>query len=95
LSTKPAKLTGTFVRPLRRLSMRFQNREVHWDDVGAVPTGWGHVKEPSPLERVLHALYDWWRFRTAERPGRTRPEEQYPDGYEVPAVARARREGRS
>ncbi|MDR7556297.1 MAG: hydrogenase expression protein HypE [Armatimonadota bacterium] len=95
LSTKPAKITGTFVRPLRRLSMRFQNRELRWDAAGGVPTGWGHVKEPSALERALHALYEWWQFRTAERPGRTRPEEQYPDGYEVPAVVRARREGRS
>ena len=92
LSTKPAKVTGAFVRPLRRLSMRFQNREARWDRTGRVPSGWGHVKEPSIMERAIHFLYDKWQFRTAERPGRTKSEEMYEDGYEVPAVTRPRKE---
>ena len=80
------------IRPLRRLSMRYQNRETRWDQTGRVPSGWGHVKEPSVMEKALHYLYDKWQWRSAERPGRTKPEEMYPDGYEVPAVARPRKE---
>lgn len=92
LSTKPAKLTGTFIRPLRRLSMRYLNRETRWDRTGNVPSGWGHVKEPSAIEKALHFFYDKWQFLSAQRPGRTRPEEKYPDGYEAPGVARPRKE---
>ena len=92
LSTKPAKVTGAFVRPLRRLSMRFQNRDARWDRTGRVPSGWGHVKEPSIMEKAIHFLYDKWQFRTAERPGRTKSEEMYEDGYEVPVVTRPRKE---
>lgn len=94
ISTKPAKITGVFIRPLRRLSMRYQNRETRWDQTARVPTGWGHVKELSFFERVLHYFYDKWQFRSAERPGRDRPEEQYPGGYEVPAEAAKRRQER-
>ncbi|MDR7482226.1 MAG: hydrogenase expression protein HypE [Armatimonadota bacterium] len=93
LSTKPAMVTGVFIRPLRRISMQFQNREPRWDEAGAVPSGWGHVTEPSALQRLIHFFYEKWQFHAAERPGRTRPEEMYPGGYEVPYQKRRKREG--
>jgi hydrogenase small subunit len=61
LSTSGAKVTGFFVRPLRRLTQEFQNRERRWDESERVPTGWGHVREPSRAHKVVHYFYDRWR----------------------------------
>jgi hydrogenase small subunit len=61
LSTTGAKFTGLFIRPLRRLTQEFQNRERRWDETGQVPSGWGHVPEPSPAQKVAHYFYDRWR----------------------------------
>ncbi len=95
ISSNASRVYASIVRPLRRISMRYQNRETRWDDARNVPSGWGHVKEPSVFEKALHLLYEKWQFRTAKRPGRTRPEEMYPEGYEVPGeVARRRRLGK-
>jgi hydrogenase small subunit len=91
LSTRGARVSGSFIRPLRRVTMRFHNREERWDRMGGVPSGWGHVREPTPFESLLHFFYDKWRWLHGEAPGRTRPEEMYPNGYEVPAVRAARR----
>jgi len=66
-STTGARITGSFIRPLRRLTMRFQNREPRWDRTGSVPSGWGHVVEPSALAKALHALYEAWQSRGARR----------------------------
>jgi len=61
LSTSGAKVTGLFIRPLRRLTQEFQNRERRWDDGQRVPSGWGHVAEPSRAEKIVHYFYDRWR----------------------------------
>ena len=61
LSTAGAKLTGLFIRPLRRMTLQFQNREKRWDQMENVPSGWGHVPVPSKAERVVHYFYEKWR----------------------------------
>jgi hydrogenase small subunit len=61
LSTAGAKLTGLFIRPLRRMTLQFQNREKRWDQMENVPSGWGHVPVPSRAERVVHYFYEKWR----------------------------------
>ena len=61
LSTTGAKFTGLFIRPLRRLTQEFQNRERRWDETGRVPSGWGHVAEPSGPAKIAHYFYDRWR----------------------------------
>ncbi len=61
LSTIGAKFTGLFIRPLRRLTQQFQSRETRWDRTGAVPSGWGHVAEPTPPQKALHYFYERWR----------------------------------
>ena len=61
LSTTGARLTGLFIRPLRRITQEFQNRETRWDATGEVPSGWGHVAEPSVPRKVVHYFYDKWR----------------------------------
>ena len=61
LSTRGAKTTGLFIRPLRRLTQEFQNRERRWDESERVPSGWGHVAEPSRVGKIMHYFYDRWR----------------------------------
>ena len=86
VSSTTSRTVGSFVRPLRRITMQFQNREPRWDKEGHVPSGWGNVPEPGPVKKGVHYFYEKWQFLNAERPGRTHEEERYPDGYEVAAV---------
>jgi hydrogenase small subunit len=79
LSTHSSRIVGSYIRPLRRLTMRFQNRETAWDRAGHVPSGWGHVDEPGAVAKLIHVLYEKMQFMRAKRPGRA-------NGYEVPAV---------
>jgi hydrogenase small subunit len=85
-SSTASRAVGTFVRPLRRITLQYQNREPRWDAEGKVPSGWGNVREPSPVRKGMHYFYDKLQFAGGERPGRSKPGEQYPGGHEVPAV---------
>ena len=86
VSSTTARGVGSFIRPLRRLTMRFQNRETRWDRQQHVPSGWGNVREPGPIEKTVHYFYEKLQYLNAEQPGRTKRAEQYPDGYEAPGV---------
>ncbi|MBI4672587.1 MAG: hydrogenase expression protein HypE [Chloroflexi bacterium] len=86
ISSNGARAVGSFVRPLRRITMQFQNRETRWDKEKYVPSGWGHVAAPGAFEKAVHYFYEKWQYWHTERPGRTKPEEMYPGGYEVPGV---------
>lgn len=86
VSTSASRTVGSFVRPLRRLTMQFQNREQLWDKRQRVPSGWGNVPEPGLLKKAAHFFYEKLQFLNAEPPGRTKPEEMYTGGYEVPGV---------
>lgn len=86
ISSTGARAVGSFVRPLRRITMQFQNRETRWDKEKHVPSGWGHVGAPGRFEKAIHYFYEKWQYWHTERPGRMRPEEMYPGGYEVPGV---------
>jgi hydrogenase small subunit len=86
VSSAASRTTGSFIRPLRRLTMQFQNREPLWDRDGHVPSGWGHISEPGPLKKITHFFYEKLQSQNAEIPGRTKPEEKYKHGYEVPGA---------
>ncbi|HEV2073598.1 MAG TPA: hydrogenase expression protein HypE [Thermomicrobiales bacterium] len=86
ISSTTARSVGSFVRPLRRMTMQFQNREPRWDKDGHVPSGWGNVPEPGPIKKGVHYFYEKMQYFNAESPGRTKKVEQYPDGYEVAGV---------
>ncbi len=86
VSSTTSRTVGSFVRPLRRITMQFQNREPRWDKERHVPSGWGNVPEPGPVKKGVHYFYEKWQFLNSEQPGRTHRGERYPDGYEVPAV---------
>jgi hydrogenase small subunit len=72
VSTWSSRLLGTFIRPLRRFTQSFQNREPRWDRQGHVPSGWGHVTEAGPVKRLFHHLYQKYQFLGSKDPS-TRP----------------------
>lgn len=86
VSSTTSRTTGAFIRPLRRLTMQFQNRETLWDRTEHVPSGWGHVANPGPLKKATHFFYEKLQHFDTEAPGRTHSYEQYPDGYEAPGT---------
>jgi hydrogenase small subunit len=86
VSSTASRTTGALVRRLRAITIKFQNRESLWDRTGHVPSGWGHVSGPGPLEKFIHYFYEKLQYRNAAKPGRIEPETQYPGNYEVPAV---------
>ncbi len=86
VSSTTARSVGSFVRPLRRITMQFQNREPRWDKDGHVPSGWGNVPEPGPIKKGVHYFYEKMQYFNSEPPGRTRKEEQYDEGYEVAGI---------
>ncbi|HET9495765.1 MAG TPA: hydrogenase expression protein HypE [Chloroflexia bacterium] len=86
MSSGSSRVVGSFVRPLRRMTMQYQNREPLWDKNEHVPSGWGHVPEPGPIKQAAHYFYEKLQFLNSEKPGRTKPEEKYRDGYEAPGT---------
>jgi hydrogenase small subunit len=69
VSSSAARAVGSFVRPLRRMTMEFQNREPRWDHEQTVPSGWGNVPAPNPLERGIHYFYEKLQFAGSAEPG--------------------------
>ena len=86
LSSTTSRLTGSFIRPLRRISQRERNREPHWQE--RVPSGWALEQGPTTLtHRVMEYFYDKLQYSRSERPGRQQPEQKYRSGYWTPAEA--------
>jgi hydrogenase small subunit len=79
LSTAGSRLLGTFIRPLRRFTQQFQNREPRWDEQKHVPSGWGHVPEAGPVKRFFHYLYQKYQFLGSRDPSmrRASPEHEH------------------
>lgn len=57
LSSTASRLTGSFIRPLRRISQRRGNQTARWKKSGEVPSGWGHVEMPGIFARATHYFY--------------------------------------
>ncbi|MEO5722142.1 MAG: hydrogenase expression protein HypE [Chthoniobacterales bacterium] len=57
ISSAGSKVLGTFMRPLRKISMEYLNREPRWVREGHVPSGWGHVENPGLIKGLVHKLY--------------------------------------
>jgi hydrogenase small subunit len=56
LSGTASRTTGSFMRPLRRISQRNRNRTPMWWD-GDVPSGWGDVGKPGLVDRTVNFFY--------------------------------------
>ena len=74
VSTGLSRGVGAVVRRLRRLSLREGNREGRWDVLNDVPTGWGHPRQRTVMDRTIHFFYEKWQQMGSRRPGR-RPDE--------------------
>ncbi len=57
LSGTASRITGSFVRPLRRLTQRKRNLTPHWIKSDQVPSGWANVPMQLPLARVANYFY--------------------------------------
>ena len=57
ISSAGSKILGTFMRPMRRITQKFLNREGRWNEEMHVPSGWGHVEEPDLLMNLVHKIY--------------------------------------
>jgi hydrogenase small subunit len=58
ISTISSRTLGSFVRPLRRITMRNRNREMRWDQEKHTSTGFGGPRGPETvLDRTLEYFY--------------------------------------
>ena len=69
ISSNVSKTTGYFIRNLRRFSMMYGNRTPLWNKNNHVPSGWGHVEEPSTLQKVGKYFYSKIQFMDSVKPG--------------------------
>ena len=65
VSTRANRLLSGVVKPLRRFTNAHLNREVRWDRLGEIPSGWSREhKEPSLVARTGQRFYDSLRRST-------------------------------
>jgi hydrogenase small subunit len=84
VSSMAARLVGSFVRPLRRLTERERNRETRWTD--EVPSGWGMDMGRTGLtHQAMEFFYDKLQYFASQRPGRRERHTQYRSGWVTPA----------
>ena len=62
ISSAGSKVLGTFMRPLRRISQAYLNKETRWVHEGHVPSGWGHIEKPSLMMNLIHKMYVKYQF---------------------------------
>ena len=70
ISTTMSRGVGGVIRRLRRLSNRHGNREVRWDVLDHVPSGWGNLEAQTVPLKVVEFFYKKWQFWGAKKPGR-------------------------
>jgi hydrogenase small subunit len=69
VSSNISRVTGSLVGNLRKMTQASQNRTNKWNKDGNVPSGWGHLAEPSVLEKVAHFAYEKLQFKNSPKPG--------------------------
>lgn len=87
VSTGMSRGVGAVVRRLRRMSNRQGNREGRWDQLGEVPSGWGHVGRTNAFDRSMHFFYERWQQMGSRRPGRRKADEEMLWGVDRPGLA--------
>ncbi len=68
VSSNLSRTSGLLIRNLRGISQNFQNRTPRWHDK-KVPSGWGHIEELSPLEKITHFFYEKLQYSNSPKPG--------------------------
>ena len=69
VSSTLSRVTGSLISNLREMTMQYQNRTAKWNKDGEVPSGWGHVEEPSPIKKIVHFAYEKLQFKDSPKPG--------------------------
>ena len=70
ISTTASMGVGAVMRRLRRMSNRHANREVRWDRMDHVPSGWGNLEAQTVPLKVMELFYQKWQHFRAKAPGR-------------------------
>ena len=68
-SSTLSRMTGSFIRPLRRITQRDRNLEPLWDKTGEVPSGWGAPSRVTLVDRGMDYFYN--RLRRMGAGGKT------------------------
>lgn len=69
ISSNLSKTTGFVVRNLRKMSQDYHNLTPKWKRDNHVPSGWGHVNQPTVVEEVTHYFYEKLQFWGNHKPG--------------------------
>ena len=69
VSSTISRVTGSLISNLREMTMQYNNRTAKWNKAGHVPSGWGHVEEPSVVDKIAHFAYEKLQFRNSPKPG--------------------------
>ena len=69
VSSTLSRVTGSLISNLREMTQQYQNRTTKWNKDGRVPSGWGHVAEPGPLQKIAHFAYEKLQFSDSPKPG--------------------------
>ncbi len=72
VSTTFSKTTGFIIRNLRKMTQKYHNRTPLWLKNEHVPTGWGHVDNPTLLSRATHYFYQKMQYANTIKPGTTK-----------------------
>ena len=71
VSSNTSRVTGTFIRALRKFSQRNLNREPRWDweHVKQPISGWDYgLDAPTPGDKLVHFFYDKMQFYKGHKP---------------------------
>lgn len=69
VSSNAVRTYGAVIRRLRRMTMKYQNMEPRWEELGEVPSSWGAFQKPSLVNRAMHYLYQKMQYSGSTRPG--------------------------
>ncbi|CAN5371063.1 hydrogenase small subunit [soil metagenome] len=69
ISSAISRTTGTLVRNLREMTMAYHNKTHKWIEDGQVPSGWGHIGQPSLLDKITHYAYQKLQYKGSHKPG--------------------------
>jgi len=82
LSAGASRTVGSFIRPLRRITLRKGNLAPKWSRGHSIPSGWGHVEPPGPLIRAVHSFYRKLQYWGSEfKPNSPRQQRYQADGH--------------
>ncbi|MDQ6737602.1 MAG: hydrogenase expression protein HypE [Gemmatimonadota bacterium] len=87
ISTTLSHGVGGVIRRLRLLSNRNANREVRWDVLDEVPSGWGDLTGASVPLSAMEFFYQKWQHWGSKRPGRPKGTEARFWGADRPGLS--------